>query len=194
MRIGIFRYLLILFVAGAAFLSCKRSTLQIEKAQESDYIARYVQRYMSDIKPTDLGLYYQPIQLGDVTADSIRTGDVVKVYYSGFLIQDTVGIGIKTGNMFSSSGDYEPFSFTVGGGVVVQGWEELIRLMKDGGEANWLIPSKLGYAAQPQAGIPAYSPLVFHIKIYKVYRSTDVFPILQQKPPGSSVEVIPGIK
>jgi FKBP-type peptidyl-prolyl cis-trans isomerase FkpA len=185
MRIRIFNLLLILSFAGVAFFSCKRSTLQIEKAQEVDYIRRYVQKFLPGIQPTALGLYYKPIVVGDLTTDSIKAGDLVKVYYEGYLIQDTVGIGIKNGTMFDTSGDYEPFSFTVGGGAVITGWEEGIRLMKDGGEAIWVMPSNLGYAAQAQAHIPAYSPLIFHIKVYKVYRSTDVYPIIQKMPPGS---------
>lgn len=189
MRIRIFNLLLILSLAGVAFISCKRSTLQIEKAQESDYIRRYVKKFMPDIKPTALGLYYQPIQLGNVNSDSIRTGDLVKVFYKGYLIQDTIGLGIKTGTMFDSSGDYEPFSFTVGSGGVITGWQEGIRLMKDGGEAVWLIPSRLAYASQAQSGIPAFSPLIFHIKIFKVYKSTDVVPIIQKSPPGSLLPV-----
>ena len=184
MRFRIFNLLLILSLSGIAFFSCKRSTLQIEKSQEVDYIKRYVQKFLPGIKPTALGLYYKPIIVGNLTTDSIKTGDLVKVFYNGYLIQDTVGIGIKNGTMFDSSGDYEPFSFTVGGGAVITGWEEGIRLMKDGGEAIWVIPSSLGYAAQAQARIPAYSPLIFHIKIYKVYRPTDVNPIIQKLPPG----------
>lgn len=184
MRIRLFNVLLILSIVGAAFFSCKRSTLQIEKAQEVDYIKRYVQT-IKDIILTPSGLYYKELVPGDVSADSIKTGDMVKVFYSGYLIQDTVGIGIKNGIIFDSSGDYEPFSFTVGGGGVITGWEEGIRLMKDGGEAIWVIPSSLGYAGQAQARIPAYSPLIFHIKVYKVYRSTDIFQIIQKRPPGS---------
>jgi len=88
--------------------------------------------------------------------------------------------------MFDTSGDYEPFSFTVGAGTVITGWDEAIRLMKDGGEAIWVMPSRLAYSAQAQNGIPAYSPLVFHIWIYKVFRSTDVLPIIEKIPPGSS--------
>jgi FKBP-type peptidyl-prolyl cis-trans isomerase len=189
MRIRIFNLLLIISLAGVASFSCKRSTMQIEKAQEVDYIREYVQKFLPGIKPTALGLYYKPITLGDLTKDSIRTGDLVKVFYSGYLIQDTVGVGIKNGAMFDTSGDYEPFSFTVGGGGVITGWEEGIRLMKDGGEAIWVLPSSLGYAGQPQSRIPAYSPLIFHIKIYKVYEANTLVqpPIIQKSPPGSQI-------
>jgi FKBP-type peptidyl-prolyl cis-trans isomerase len=184
MRIRLFNVLLILSLAGAAFFSCKRDTNQILRDQEVDYIKKYIQSH-PDLKLTTTGIYYQQLVAGDAATDSIKTGDMVKVFYSGYLLQDTVGIGIKTGSMFDSSGDYEPFSFTVGAGGVIAGWEEGIRLMKDGGEALWLIPSRFAYASQPQSRIPAYSPLLFHIKIYKVYRSTDVFPIIQKLSPGS---------
>lgn len=184
MRFKIFNLLLILSLAGTAFYSCKKTTAQIERDQEVDYIRRYTAKFLPGIKPTASGLYYKEITPGNVAADSIRAGNLVKVFYKGYLIQDTISLGIKNGTLFDTSGDYEPFSFTVGGGGVIVGWDQAIRLMKDGGEAIWVIPSKLAYSSQAQSGIPAYSPLIFHVWIYKVYRATDVFPIIQKRPPG----------
>ena len=54
--------------------------------------------------------------------------------------------------------------------------------MKDGSEAKLVIPSRLAYSSTAQTTIPSYSPLVFYIKIYKVYRSTDVWPTIEIRP------------
>ncbi len=177
-----FGLLLIMAIFAAVNYSCKKTSSQLLREQEADYLKRYVEKYLPDIKPTSSGLYYQELNPGKDTI-SIKAYDLVKVFYKGYLIQDTVGLGIKTGTLFDASGDYEPFSFKVGGGTVITGWDEAIRLMKDGGEAIWVLPSRLGYSSQSQSDIPAYSPLVFHVWIDKVYRSSYVPPIIQMKPP-----------
>jgi len=58
--------------------------------------------------------------------------------------------------------------------------------MKDGSEAKLVIPSRLAYSSQQQSTIPQYSTLVFYIKIYKVYRSTDEWPTIELHPKGSN--------
>lgn len=183
MRIRIFNLFLILALTAGGFYSCKKTTSQMQRDQEADYLSRYVKKYHPDAKPTPSGLYYIETKAG-VDTFTIKTGDLVKISYKGYLIQDTISLGIKDGLLFDAWGDYEPFSFTVGGGTVITGWDEAIRLMKNGGEAKWIIPSRLGYSSQAQTRIPAYSTLVFYVSIYKVYRSTDVFPIIEKKPPG----------
>lgn len=163
-----FSLLIIIAILGTFIWSCKKTTSQILRDQEVDYIRRYVERYLPGIKPDSAGVYYKELNPGKGMA-KIKTKDLVKLFYKGYLIQDTVGIGIKTGIMFDTSGDYEPFTFKVGAGKVISGWDDAIKLMKDSAEAIWVIPSRLAYSGQAQSDIPAYSPLVFHVRIYKVY-------------------------
>jgi len=186
MRFKVFNFLLIVVMAGVAFYSCKKTTSQMMRDQEVELTKGYAEKYMKDATKTTSGLYYLETKAGKDTI-SIKTGDLIKIFYKGYLIQDTINEGIKKGTMFDSSGDYEPFSFVVGAGTVITGWDEAIRLMKDGAEAEWLIPSRLAYSAQAQNGIPAYSPLVFDVRIYRVYRadSTSEFPVISKKPPVS---------
>jgi FKBP-type peptidyl-prolyl cis-trans isomerase FkpA len=181
-----FSFLIIIAITGTISYSCKKTTSQLQRDQEVDYIKKYVEKYLPGIKPTASGLYYKELFAGTdtLTKDSIKAGDVIKIFYKGYLIQDTVGLGIKTGRIFDTSGDYEPFSFKVGGGAVITGWDEAIRMMKDGGEAIWVIPSRLAYSGQAQNTIPAYSPLVFHVRIYAVIRSSYIPPVIEKKPPG----------
>jgi peptidylprolyl isomerase len=63
----------------------------------------------------------------------------------------------------------EAFSFELGKGQVIQGWEEGIALMKAGGKATFILPSSLAYGAIARGeDIPAYSPLVFDVELLEV--------------------------
>ena len=179
MNIRILNLIILSFLAVGAFYACKKTSSQELRDLEVANLQKYVKKYMPDIEPTPSGLYYQETKPGKDTI-TIKTGDVVKVFYSGFLIEDIDSIA--DGVQFDGSGDYEPYTFTVGAGGVISGWEEAIRLMHDGGEAKWVLPSRLGYSSQAQSGIPAYSPLVFYIRIYKVYRVEDDFPVVSKQP------------
>ena len=63
----------------------------------------------------------------------------------------------------------QPFSFTLGQGQVIKGWDEGIAMMKAGGKATLLVPSSLAYGATARGeDIPAYSPLVFKVELLEV--------------------------
>lgn len=186
MKIRILSFLSIIIFSGASFYSCKKTTSQIERDLEIEYLQAYVKKYLPGIKPKPSGLYFQEIKPGFNTTDTIKAGDVVKVYYSGYLIEKSDSI--KTGTLFDGTGDYlkntgnyEPYTFTVGAGSVISGWEEGIRLMFKGQVARWVLPSRLAYSSQQQSGIPAYSPLVFYITVVDVYHSDYVPPIVSRQ-------------
>jgi FKBP-type peptidyl-prolyl cis-trans isomerase len=98
------------------------------------------------------------------------------------LIENNDTLGIKDGYEFDSSGNYEPFAFTVGSSSVISGWDEAVLRMRQGGEAKWIIPSQSAYAGAVQGAIPAYSTLVFYVRLYKVYKSTDTLKTIQKVP------------
>jgi FKBP-type peptidyl-prolyl cis-trans isomerase len=173
-----------LFAAGLAIAisSCKTPTGQAQRDLEQEYLAKYSAKYFSGVSPKSSGLYFLETKAGLPNDSLIKAGDLVKVYYRGYLIEDNDTVGIRDGYEFDTSGEYEPFSFTVGAGAVIAGWDEAVTYMKEGSEAKLLIPSKLAYAGSAQSTIPAYSPLVFYITIVKVYRSTDVWPTIEIRP------------
>lgn len=175
-----YRYLLIIVLLVLGFASCKKTTLQLERDKEKELLAKYIDKFHKGAIPTASGLYYIETKKG--TGDSIVAGNYVKVYYSGYLIENNDTVGIRDGYKFDSSGDYEPFSFTVGTSSVIAGWDEAITHMRQGGEAKWIIPSKDAYGGSGQTSIPAYSTLVFYVKVYKVYRSTDTLKTIQKVP------------
>jgi len=174
-----------LFVATVAIAisSCKTPTGQAQRELEAEYLAKYSAKYFPNTPPKASGLYFLETKAGAAADTLIKAGDQVKVYYRGYLITDDPTTGIGDGLEFDSAPvGYEPFTFTVGTGAVIAGWDEAMLYMKQGSEAKLLIPSKLAYSITAQSSIPAYSPLVFYITVYKVYRSTDVWPTIEILP------------
>jgi peptidylprolyl isomerase len=90
-----------------------------------------------------------------------KTGDTVKVHYTGTLLN---------GTKFDSSLDRnEPFEFKLGAGMVIKGWDEGVVGMKVGGKRKLTIPVDMAYgkAGRPPT-IPPNSPLVFEIELVKI--------------------------
>lgn len=110
-----------------------------------------------NIDPTKLSAI--DIKIG--TGEEVKNGDKAYVHYIGSLL---------SGKKFDSSLDRnQPFSFTVGAGRVIQGWEKGILGMKVGGKRKLFIPPQLGYGAQGVPGtIPSNSVLVFEIELVKI--------------------------
>ena len=108
---------------------------------------------------TPSGLQYWDIVVG--TGATAAPGSTVKVHYSGFL---------TTGQKFDSSRDRgEPFSFPLGGGQVIKGWDEGVAGMKVGGQRQLRIPPALGYgAAGAGSAIPPNATLIFDVELLEV--------------------------
>lgn len=98
-----------------------------------------------------------------------KPGMTVQVLYTGWLYDDTAKD--KHGTKFDSTADHgnEPFSFTLGQGMVIKGWDQGVAGMHVGGERTLLIPAELGYGAHGAGGvIPPNASLVFELKLLKV--------------------------
>lgn len=182
MRIRLLNLLLVFAALSIFVTSCKTPTGQAQRDLEKELLTKYIAKYHSTVTPKPSGLYFVETKAGAPNDSLIKAGDLVKVYYRGYLIEDDVTAGIRDGYEFDASGEFEPFSFTVGTGAVISGWDEAMIYMKDGSEAKLVIPSKLAYSSQAQSSIPAYSPLVFYIKIVKVYRAKDEWPTIEILP------------
>ncbi|MEM8778549.1 MAG: FKBP-type peptidyl-prolyl cis-trans isomerase [Cyanobacteria bacterium P01_G01_bin.49] len=105
---------------------------------------------------TSSGLKYIQVKEGD--GESPTTGQTVTVHYTGTL---------EDGKKFDSSRDRgQPFSFKIGVGQVIKGWDEGVSSMKVGGNRILIIPPDLGYGAQGAGGvIPANATLIFDVEL-----------------------------
>jgi FKBP-type peptidyl-prolyl cis-trans isomerase len=133
----------IITVKNGENVNQQRATALVEAADSMGNIKRLV---IDDIK------------IGNGT--EVKVGDTVSVHYIGTL---------QDGTEFDNSNKRgTPFSFTVGQGRVIKGWEDGLVGMKVGGQRILVIPPELAYGRQSIGVIPANSTLVFAIELLEV--------------------------
>ncbi|MEM9163683.1 MAG: FKBP-type peptidyl-prolyl cis-trans isomerase [Cyanobacteria bacterium P01_F01_bin.4] len=108
---------------------------------------------------TDSGLKY--VELEEGTGAVPATGQTVVVHYTGTL---------EDGTKFDSSRDRnQPFSFRIGVGQVISGWDEGVGTMQVGGRRKLIIPPELGYGARGAGGvIPPNATLLFDVELLRI--------------------------
>ena len=108
---------------------------------------------------TPSGLKYDDLQPG--TGAAAKSGDTVEVHYTGWL---------TNGTKFDSSHDRrQPFSFQLGAGKVIKGWDEGVAGMQVGGKRKLTIPPALGYGARGAGNvIPPNAELIFEVELLKI--------------------------
>ncbi|HAH58176.1 MAG TPA: peptidylprolyl isomerase [Bacteroidales bacterium] len=139
----------------------KKAEAEKNKASldEASERASYIKKNNITVKPTASGLYYIETKAG--SGEQVVSGKTVKVHYTGTLLN---------GQKFDSSVDRgEPIEFVLGQGQVIQGWDEGIAMMKEGGKARLIIPSNIAYGPQGRMPtIPPNSTLVFDVELIDV--------------------------
>lgn len=140
---------------------------QEEFAQENDdkkiaaktLVDETIEKYKSgqlDLKTTETGLKYVIHEKG--SGNKVNNGDLTAVNYYGALLD-----GSSFDNSFQRG---QAFTFPVGQGRVIKGWDEGVQLLNVGDKVTFFIPSELGYGkAGAGADIPGDSELVFYVEV-----------------------------
>lgn len=116
------------------------------------------------MSPVDVPFSMTDIQAG--AGAEAANGNSVTVNYTGWLYDGSKPD--QKGTQFDSSVGRGPFTFRLGGGQVIQGWDQGVAGMKVGGRRRLVIPPGLGYGSRANGPIPANSTLVFDVELLDV--------------------------
>ncbi len=128
------------------------------------------------VKPAE----QDPAKLGEKVVDTVvgtgataEPGDTCNMLYTGRLTNGTVFDS-------TSKHDNKPFSFPLGAGQVIKGWDIGVKGMKVGGKRTLTIPPELGYGSEAKDTIPANSTLIFDIELLDVQKAADASTVLRE--------------
>ena len=141
----------LLFIASAILILSQSSCSLLNKSGKGKSNAQ-------DTITTESGLKYIITNKGD--GEMPLKDAKVTVHYTGRLVNDTV--------FDSSVKRNKPFSFVLGKGRVIAGWDEGVALLHQGDKATLIIPSDLAYGSTAKPNIPANSTLIFDIELLEV--------------------------
>jgi FKBP-type peptidyl-prolyl cis-trans isomerase len=144
---------LVVFVGYIAYLGFTGTPASLPFAGDGATVATSTLDMTNELQSTDI--------LVGTGAEAV-SGKKVTVHYVGTLTD---------GTKFDASKDHgQPFSFTLGAGQVIKGWDEGVVGMKVGGKRTLVIPGELGYGATgtPDGTIPPNATLKFEIELLKV--------------------------
>ncbi len=135
-----------------AILATVVTACQKDDVAEDEQINNYISsKNLAVTEKTNSGLRYI-VTKANPSGAALKVGQTINVNYAGTLLS---GKSFDSGN----------FSFVLGGGRVIAGFDEGIAKMRVGEKATLIFPSTLGYGSSGSGPIPANSPLVFDIEV-----------------------------
>ena len=129
--------------------------------------------YFATTYPFNSAKPLEPIKLEELVKTDIKLGDgtvaeagkQVSVHYTGWLYDEQAS-GHQGAKFDSSRDRNQPFSFKLGAGEVISGWDNGVQGMKVGGQRLLIIPPELAYGTRGAGGvIPPNAKLVFEVEL-----------------------------
>ncbi len=144
----------------------EREKIRAAVVERKDEVAQFANEQLAaykagklDLQKTEDGLEYVIYEQG--TGDKGEVGRQTSVQYYGMLISD--------GTVFDQSfAEGNPYTFPVGRGQVIKGWDVGIPLLNEGGKASLFIPYDMAYGAAGRPGIPEKADLYFYVELQEV--------------------------
>lgn len=145
----------------------QQAMMELSKNEEPKILAKYLEDNKITTKPTESGLYFIEKTKGKGPKPAV--GDVIKVNYTGRLLDGTVfdtsdEAVAKEAGMFDERRPYGPIETPIGVGQVIKGWDEAMMMMSAGGKAQLVIPSSLAYGDGGGRMTP-FATLVFDVEL-----------------------------
>ena len=146
-----------LLICGCA--STSFSIQEIEQTEQNSDLFPKENKSLDGVIELSSGLQYYIMEKGE--GEMPKPGQKVTVHYTGTLVD---------GSKFDSSYDRnEPFSFELGEGRVIKGWDEGVALMKVGSKTKLFIPPNLGYGERGAGSIiPPNATLIFEVELLSI--------------------------
>ncbi len=146
------RRFLLLLAAGLGLLPL---ALQAQREKLPPEDLAWVEQNFPNAKKSNTGIRYDILESG--SGEKAKPGDMVSVLYVGRLLN---------GQTFDQVNDREkPFRFRLGRGHVIQGWDQILQLMRPGDKWIVIIPSELAYGSRGTGRIPRDATLVFMMEL-----------------------------
>lgn len=128
-----------------------------ERQREIDGLKKYLNDKKIAVQQSPKGVFVQTTRPG--TGPQVDSGKLVSVLYVGKTLE---------GKVFDSSRGGQPIQFVINGGQVIPGWDEGLKLMKQGAKGVLYIPSMLAYGNRPQGPIKPFENLFFDVEVVDV--------------------------
>jgi hypothetical protein len=177
---------IVVFVGLIIFISINDKSKELEVLTETEDLTS-PESIINNVDTTPLSagkLVRQTVVDGPEDAQISKTGDVVKVHYTGALLDGTV---------FDSSRNGQPYEFKLGESEVIEGWEIGVLDMKVGEQRQLVIPPEYAYGVQgfPPV-IPPNSTLVFEVELMEIVQDTkNSIDVLQEITQESFDDLVP---
>jgi len=149
----------------------RNKILDSMRTVESITAAKYIADNKLAVKTTPSGLKYM------ITQPSVKrkplTGDTVLVNYTGYTLDgkvfdSSIAANAQKAGLNQPGRNYEPISFDIGTKNIIQGWNEGLLLLNEGGKAKLIIPSNLAYGETGSGDIGPFATLVFDLELVKI--------------------------